>query len=52
MSEPPARIRDCVPGDAETLVNLVRELAVYEKLEQFALAGGNLDVGQTRSGAG
>lgn len=31
-------IRDAVPDDAETLVNLVRELAVYEKLEDQARA--------------
>ncbi len=31
-------IRDCVESDAETLVNLVRELAVYEKLEAYAKA--------------
>ena len=33
-----ALYRPCVPADAETLVNLVRELAVYEKLEEFAVA--------------
>jgi GNAT superfamily N-acetyltransferase len=33
-----ATIRPCQPDDAETLVNLVRELAVYEKLEHFARA--------------
>ena len=32
-------IRPCVEGDATTLANLVRELAVYEKLEHLALAG-------------
>lgn len=38
-SPPPnVSIRDCVPDDAETLVNLVRELAVYEKLESSAVA--------------
>jgi GNAT superfamily N-acetyltransferase len=31
-------IRAARPDDAEILVNLVRELAVYEKLEQFARA--------------
>ncbi|HZW31887.1 MAG TPA: GNAT family N-acetyltransferase [Isosphaeraceae bacterium] len=31
-------IRPACPDDAETLVNLVRELAVYEKLEQYARA--------------
>jgi GNAT superfamily N-acetyltransferase len=31
-------IRPARPGDAELLVNLVRELAVYEKLEQHARA--------------
>jgi GNAT superfamily N-acetyltransferase len=31
-------IRPARPEDAELLVNLVRELAVYEKLEQHALA--------------
>ncbi len=31
-------IRPARPDDAELLVNLVRELAVYEKLEQFARA--------------
>jgi GNAT superfamily N-acetyltransferase len=31
-------IRPCRPGDAEVLANLVRELAVYEKLEHFAAA--------------
>ena len=33
---PPFSIRDAVPGDVETLVALVRELAVYEKLEAHA----------------
>lgn len=33
-----ATIRPCRPEDAETLVALVRELATYEKLEQFAKA--------------
>lgn len=31
-------IRPCRPDDAETLVDLIRELAVYEKLEHFAKA--------------
>jgi GNAT superfamily N-acetyltransferase len=31
-------IRPARPDDAETLVNLVRELAIYEKLEQHAKA--------------
>ena len=31
-------IRPARPADAELLVNLVRELAVYEKLEQHAQA--------------
>ena len=31
-------IRPARPDDAEVLVNLVRELAVYEKLEQYARA--------------
>jgi GNAT superfamily N-acetyltransferase len=31
-------IRDCVEADAETIVNLVRELAVYEKLEEHVKA--------------
>jgi GNAT superfamily N-acetyltransferase len=30
--------RPCLESDAETIVNLVRELAVYEKLEAFANA--------------
>jgi GNAT superfamily N-acetyltransferase len=33
-----ATIRPCRPDDAEALVNLVRELAVYENLEEFARA--------------
>lgn len=33
-----ATIRPCRPEDAETLVSLVRELAIYEKLEEFAKA--------------
>jgi GNAT superfamily N-acetyltransferase len=37
--EPPAAtIRPCVAGDEATLANLVRELAVYERLEQHARA--------------
>jgi GNAT superfamily N-acetyltransferase len=35
---PAFSIRPARPEDAELLVNLVRELAVYEKLEQHALA--------------
>jgi GNAT superfamily N-acetyltransferase len=35
---PACTIRAARPGDAEVLVNLVRELAVYEKLEQHARA--------------
>jgi GNAT superfamily N-acetyltransferase len=31
-------IRPGQPGDAEVLVNLIRELAVYEKLEMYAQA--------------
>jgi GNAT superfamily N-acetyltransferase len=31
-------IRPCRPDDAETLVTLIHELAVYERLEQFAKA--------------
>jgi GNAT superfamily N-acetyltransferase len=31
-------IRPCRADDAETLVNLIRELAVYESLEEFARA--------------
>lgn len=31
-------IRECVESDAETLANLVRELAVYEKLEMHVRA--------------
>jgi GNAT superfamily N-acetyltransferase len=37
MSQPFV-IRDCVETDAETIVNLIRELAVYEKLEEHAQA--------------
>lgn len=38
MSTPGFTIRPCRPDDAETLVALIHELAVYEKLEQFARA--------------
>jgi GNAT superfamily N-acetyltransferase len=40
VNHPPAHvtIRPCVEGDEAMLVNLVRELAVYEKLEQHARA--------------
>ncbi len=38
MSPPPYLIRNCTEADAEILVNLVRELAVYEKLEEHAKA--------------
>ena len=38
MTDPSCLIRPCRPDDAETLVNLVRELAVYEKLEDAARA--------------
>jgi GNAT superfamily N-acetyltransferase len=38
VTAPDVTIRPCVEGDAESLVNLVRELAVYERLEQFARA--------------
>jgi GNAT superfamily N-acetyltransferase len=38
MADQSANIRPCRPDDAETLVNLVRELAVYEKLEAAARA--------------
>ena len=38
MTTPSFSIRPCVESDAETLVNLVRELAVYEKLEAHAKA--------------
>ena len=33
---PGSSIRPARPEDAETLATLVRELAVYEKLEQYA----------------
>ena len=38
MSEPAPTltIRDATPADVETLVSLVRELAIYEKLEEHA----------------
>jgi GNAT superfamily N-acetyltransferase len=38
VSTLPFTIRLCVESDAATLANLVRELAVYEKLESFAVA--------------
>jgi GNAT superfamily N-acetyltransferase len=38
MTTERAEIRFGRPGDAEVLANLVRELAVYEELEQFAQA--------------
>ena len=38
MSENDPVYRSCVESDAETIVNLVRELAVYEKLETCAIA--------------
>ena len=38
MADQSAIIRPCRPDDAETLVDLVRELAVYEKLEAAAQA--------------
>lgn len=40
MSDPKPRftIRPAAPDDVETLVNLIRELAIYEKLEQLAKA--------------
>ena len=34
-------IRPARPEDCETIANMVRELAVYEKLEQYALATGD-----------
>jgi GNAT superfamily N-acetyltransferase len=37
-SRPPFTIRPAVPDDAEAIANLIRELAIYEKLEQFAKA--------------
>src|SRR5512135_1949945 len=36
-----AMIRPCQPDDAETLVSLIRELAVYEKLEHLTRATPN-----------
>ena len=33
-----ATIRPCLPEDAEALVQMIRELAVYEQLEDFARA--------------
>ena len=38
MSAPRFLIRPCAEGDATILSNLVRELAVYEKLEHVARA--------------
>ncbi|MBX6314463.1 MAG: GNAT family N-acetyltransferase, partial [Isosphaeraceae bacterium] len=38
MAPPEYAIRPCRPEDAETLVALIRELAIYEKLEAFARA--------------
>ena len=38
MTDPTCMIRPCRPDDADALVNLVRELAVYEKLEHHARA--------------
>ena len=38
MTPPNFTIRPCIESDAEVLVNLVRELAVYEKLETLANA--------------
>jgi len=39
VSRPPApAVRPCVESDSETIANLVRELAVYEHLEEFARA--------------
>jgi GNAT superfamily N-acetyltransferase len=38
VTRPSFTIRPCTPADAATLVNLVRELAVYEELEAFASA--------------
>lgn len=37
-STPPFHIRHATPDDAPTIVTLIRELAVYEKLEEFAKA--------------
>ena len=38
MTDPTCMVRPCRPDDADALVNLVRELAVYEKLEHHARA--------------
>jgi GNAT superfamily N-acetyltransferase len=38
MTDPPFSIRPCRPDDAETLATLIRELAVYERLEDHAKA--------------
>ena len=38
MPAPPAQIRPARPEDAALLVALIRELAVYEKLEAQAVA--------------
>ncbi|MFO0909131.1 MAG: GNAT family N-acetyltransferase [Isosphaeraceae bacterium] len=38
MSPTPFVIRPCVESDTEILVKLVRALAVYEKLEEYAVA--------------
>ena len=35
---PPFRIRPAVEEDAEAIANLIRELAIYEKLDRFAKA--------------
>lgn len=35
---PNLKVRACRPDDAETLVAMIRELAAYEKLEEFARA--------------
>jgi GNAT superfamily N-acetyltransferase len=35
---PPFTIRPCRPGDEAAIANLVRALAVYEKLEEYATA--------------
>ncbi|WP_240910980.1 GNAT family N-acetyltransferase [Paludisphaera soli] len=35
---PPFTIRPAVPDDSATIANLIRELAIYEKLDQFAKA--------------
>lgn len=41
VSKPALTIRPARPDDAATIANLVYELAVYEKLEQFARATGD-----------